>query len=128
VKKVEAIVAACKLDAIREQLVSRGCEGLVVTEVHSHGEDTGRAGIYRGSPYALDFAPKVKLEVVVADEHAILTAYTIIDAARAGRLEDGTVTIVPVEETIRIRTGERGPVALHSERPRAPRLARAANG
>ena len=112
-KKVEAIIAPSKLDAVRDSLMARGFEGLSVSEVAGCGHEPGRAGYYRGSPYDMDFHPKLKLEIVVRDEDAIPTAYVIRDAARAGRIGDGKIIILAVEDAIRVRTGEHGLRAIY---------------
>ena len=112
-KKVEAIIAPSKLDAVRDSLLARGISGLSVSEVLGHGHEPGRVAYYRGSPYDIDFHPKLKLEIVVRDEDAIPTAYVISDAARTGRVGDGKIMILTVEDAVRVRTGEHGVAAIH---------------
>ncbi len=124
-KKVEAIIAPFKLDAVRDSLVARGVEGISVSEVLGHGHQACRLGRYRGTAYSIDLHPKLKLEIVVRDEDAIPTAYTISDAARTGRVGDGKVMILPVHDAVRVRTGEHGLGAIcdHVEPPVAQRWA-----
>ena len=112
-KKVEAVITPGRLEAVRESLVARGVQGLSVTEVHGTGHEGRVTGCYRGARYDIDLHPKVKLEIVVRDEDAMPIAYAIVGAARTGRVGDGKVVIVPVEDAVRIRTGERGPAAVH---------------
>jgi nitrogen regulatory protein P-II 1 len=111
-KKVEATIAPYTLDTVRESLVARGVDGLSVCEVREGGYEAVRVDYYRGTAYEVDLHPKIKLEIVVCDEDAAATAYAIIDAARTGRAGGGYVTISPVEDAVRIRTGEHGPAAI----------------
>jgi len=113
-KKVEAIIAPSKLDAVRDSLVAQGVGGLSVSEVVGHGHEPHHVSRYRGTPYVVDLHPKVKLEIVVRDEDAIPIAYAIVDAARTGRVGDGKVMIVPVDDAVRVRTGEHGLRAIHT--------------
>ena len=119
-KKVEAIIAPSKLDAVRDSLAARGVNGLSVSEVAGCGHEPGRVGNYRGSPYDMDFHPKLKLEIVVRDEDAIPTAYVIRDAARTGRIGDGKIMILAVEDAIRVRTGEHGLGAIYDHEVEPP--------
>jgi nitrogen regulatory protein P-II 1 len=112
-KKVEAIIAPSELDAVRDSLVAHGVEGLSISEAGSYGREPYRVGRYRGTPYTVDLHPKIKLEIVVCDEDTLPTAYAIADAARTGRVDDGTLMIVPIEDAVRVRTGEHGPAAIH---------------
>jgi nitrogen regulatory protein P-II 1 len=112
-KKVEAIIVPSKLEAVRDSLLARGVKGLSMSEVLGHGHEPGRVGYYRGSPYDIDFHPKLKLELVVRDEDAIPMAYVISDAARTGRVGDGKIMILTVEDAVRVRTGEHGLAAIH---------------
>jgi nitrogen regulatory protein PII len=114
-KKVEAIITPSRLETVRESLVARGVQALSVTEVHGAGHEAKLAGCYRGTRYDIDLHPKVKLEIVVRDEDAMPIAYAIVAAARTGRVGDGKVVIVHVEHAVRIRTGERGPAAVHDQ-------------
>jgi nitrogen regulatory protein P-II 1 len=119
-KKVEAIIAPSKLDAVRDSLLSRGISGLSVSEVLGHGHEPGRVAYYRGSPYDIDFHPKLKVEIVVRDEDAIPTAYVVSDAARTGRVGDGKIMILAVEDAVRVRTGEHGLAAIFDHEVEPP--------
>jgi nitrogen regulatory protein P-II 1 len=112
VKKIEAIVKPFKLDDVREALGGVGVQGMTITEVKGFGRQKGHAETYRGAEYVVDFLPKVKIEVVVDDDvvHAVVEA--IENASRTGRIGDGKIFVYPVEEAIRIRTGERGSGAI----------------
>jgi nitrogen regulatory protein P-II 1 len=111
-KKVEAIIRPFKLDEVRDALEAADVHGMTVSEVKGYGRSGGRATIYPGAEYLVDFVPKIKLEIVVQDEqvHAVIDA--IADAAYTGDTGDGKIFVVAVEESVRIRTGERGPDAL----------------
>jgi nitrogen regulatory protein P-II 1 len=111
-KKVEAIIRPFKLDEVRDALERADVHGMTVSEVKGYGRSGGRATIYPGAEYLVDFVPKIKLEIVVQDEqvHAVIDAIT--DAAYTGDTGDGKIFVVAVEESVRIRTGERGPDAL----------------
>src|SRR5262249_1182423 len=122
-KKLEAIIVPSRLDAVRDSLLARGVNGRSVSEVMGHGHEPGQVAYYRGSPYDIDFHPKLKLEIVVRDEDAIPTAYVISDAARTGRVGDGRIMILAVEDAVRVRTGEHG-VAAISEHEVAPLVER----
>ncbi len=111
-KKVEAIIKPFKLDEVKEALSSVGVQGLTVSEVKGFGRQKGHTELYRGAEYVVDFLPKVKLEIIVSDELATQVAETIERAARTGRIGDGKIFILPIEEVVRIRTGERGSNAL----------------
>ena len=111
-KKVEAIIKPFKMEDVKEALLEAGIEGMTVTEVKGFGRQKGHTEIYRGSEYTVDFLPKVKFEVVVQDETASTVVQAIIKAARTGKIGDGKVFVLPIEETIRIRTEERGAAAL----------------
>jgi nitrogen regulatory protein P-II 1 len=119
-KKVEAIIAPPKLDAVRDALMARGFAGLSVSEVAGHGHEPDRVSYYRGSPYDIDFHPKLKLEIVVRDEDAIPTAYVVSDAARTGRVGDGKIMILAVEDAVRVRTGEHGLAAIFDHEVEPP--------
>ena len=112
-KKVEAVIAPSELDAVRDALVAHGVQGLSISQAGSYGREPYRVARYRGTPYTVDLHPKIKLEVVVCDEDAMPTAYAIVDAARTGRVDDGTLMILPIDDAIRVRTGEHGPAAIH---------------
>lgn len=107
-KKVEAIIKPFKLEEVKESLAEVGIQGMTVTEVKGFGRQKGHTEIYRGSEYTVDFLPKVKIEVVVADSEAENVAQAIVKAANTGKIGDGKVFITAVEEAIRIRTGESG--------------------
>jgi nitrogen regulatory protein P-II 1 len=107
-KKVEAIIKPFKLDEVKEGLSAIGVQGLTVSEVKGFGRQKGHTELYRGAEYVVDFLPKVKLEVIVRDEQVAEVIDAIEKAARTGRIGDGKIFVVPVEEVIRIRTGERG--------------------
>jgi nitrogen regulatory protein P-II 1 len=111
-KKVEAIIKPFKLDEVKEALSSIGIQGLTVSEVKGFGRQKGHTELYRGAEYVVDFLPKVKLEIIVADESANQVVETIERAARTGRIGDGKIFVMPMEEVVRIRTGERGASAL----------------
>ncbi len=111
-KKVEAIVKPFKLDEVKESLSEIGVQGMTVTEVKGFGRTGGKKEVYRGSAYVVDFVPKVKIEVVVADGMLRQVVDAISNAARTGRIGDGKIFVFPVEEVIRIRTGETGEAAL----------------
>jgi nitrogen regulatory protein P-II 1 len=107
-KKVEAIIKPFKLDEVKEGLSAVGVQGLTVSEVKGFGRQKGHTELYRGAEYVVDFLPKVKLEVIVRDEQVAEVIDAIEKAARTGRIGDGKIFVTPVEEVIRIRTGERG--------------------
>ncbi|MCS7263122.1 MAG: P-II family nitrogen regulator [Aquificaceae bacterium] len=111
-KKVEAIIKPFKLDEVKDALVEIGIGGMTVTEVRGFGQQKGHTEIYRGTEYVIDFLPKVKIEVVVRDEEVEKVVQTIMKAAQTGRVGDGKIFIIPVEDVIRIRTGERGEKAI----------------
>jgi nitrogen regulatory protein PII len=111
-KLIIAIVKPFKLEEVKEALSEIGIEGMTVTEVKGFGRQKGHTEIYRGSEYTVDFLPKVKIEIVVADEIVEKTADAIVKAAKTGKIGDGKVFVVPIEEAIRIRTDERGESAI----------------
>jgi nitrogen regulatory protein P-II 1 len=111
-KKVEAIIKPFKLDEVKESLSAVGSQGLTVTEVKGFGRQKGHTELYRGAEYVVDFLPKVKLEIIVPDEAVTQVVETIEKAARTGRIGDGKIFVLPVDEVVRIRTGERGTNAL----------------
>ena len=108
-KKIEAIIKPFKLDEVKEALQEAGIQGLSVTEVKGFGRQKGHTELYRGAEYVVDFLPKVKIEVVVADETAPAVIEAIRNAALTGRIGDGKIFVSQIEEAIRIRTGETGP-------------------
>ena len=111
-KKIEAIVKPFKLDEVREALSEVGVTGLTVTEVKGFGRQKGHTELYRGAEYVVDFLPKIKIEILVSDQQAGLAAETIISTAKTGRIGDGKLFVLPVEDAVRIRTGERGESAI----------------
>ena len=111
-KKIEAIIKPFKLDDVREILTEIGITGMTVSEVKGFGRQRGHTEVYRGAEYAVDFLPKVKIEVVLPDDQIERTVEAIIEAARSGKIGDGKIFVLPVEEVIRIRTGETGETAI----------------
>jgi nitrogen regulatory protein P-II 1 len=111
-KKVEAIIKPFKLDEVKEALQEVGVQGITISEVKGFGRQKGHTELYRGAEYVVDFLPKIKLEVVVADDKAPEVVAAIQKAAATGRIGDGKIFIIPIEEVVRIRTGETGPDAL----------------
>src|SRR5436190_1918051 len=111
-KKIEAIIKPFKLEEVKEALSAIGAEGMTVTEVKGFGRQKGHTEIYRGSEYTVDFLPKVKVEIAVADEEAAKTVDAIVKAAKTGKIGDGKVFVLPVDEVVRIRTDERGESAV----------------
>lgn len=107
-KKIEAIIKPFKLEDVKEALSDNGIKGLTVTEVKGFGRQKGHKELYRGAEYEIEFLPKLKLEIVVPDSEVETVVDAIVASARTGRLGDGKVFVQPVEEVIRIRTGERG--------------------
>ncbi len=111
-KKIEAIIKPFKLDDVREALSEAGVTGLTVTEVKGFGRQKGHTELYRGAEYVVDFLPKVKLEMVIADNLVDRCIDAITNVARTGKIGDGKIFVSPVTEVIRIRTGERGESAV----------------
>ncbi|MBK8857284.1 MAG: P-II family nitrogen regulator [Opitutaceae bacterium] len=111
-KLIIAIIKPFKLEEVKQGLAEIGVEGMTVTEVKGFGRQKGHTEIYRGSEYTVDFLPKVKVEVVVADELTGKTVDAIVKAAKTGKIGDGKVFVVPIEEAVRIRTDERGDTAV----------------
>jgi len=111
-KKVEAIIKPFKLDDAKQALGEIGVQGLSVSEVKGFGRQKGHSELYRGAEYVVDFLPKIKLEVVVPDEAVEKVTVALTRAARTGKIGDGKIFVLPVEESVRIRTGERGDAAL----------------
>ena len=111
-KKIEAIIKPFKLDEVREALSELGVNGLTVTEVKGFGRQKGHTELYRGAEYVVDFLPKVKVELVLADDLVDRAIDVIAQAARTGKIGDGKIFVYPVEQVIRIRTGETGKEAL----------------
>jgi len=111
-KLIVAIIKPFKLEDVKEALSAAGIEGMTVTEVKGFGRQKGHTEIYRGSEYTVDFLPKVKVEVAVADEVAGKAIDAIAKAAKTGKIGDGKIFVVPLEEVVRIRTDERGESAV----------------
>jgi nitrogen regulatory protein PII len=107
-----AIIKPFKLEEVKEALAEIGIEGMTVTEVKGFGRQKGHTEIYRGSEYTVDFLPKVKLEIAVSDDIASKTVDTIVKAAKTGKIGDGKVFVLPLEEVVRIRTDEHGDAAI----------------
>ena len=111
-KKVEAIIKPFKLDEVKDKLNALGVQGITVTEVRGFGRQKGHTELYRGAEYVVDFLPKIKMEIVLADSLAEDVVSAIAKAAQTGRIGDGKIFITNLEEAVRIRTGERGEDAI----------------
>lgn len=111
-KMVEAIIKPFKLDGVKEAFTKAGIQGMTVSEVKGFGRQRGHTELYRGAEYSADFLPKVKIQVLVPDERAGRVVEIITESARTGKIGDGKILVTPVEEVIRIRTGEKGPDAI----------------
>jgi len=111
-KKIEAIIKPYKVDQVKQALAEAGIEGMTVSEVKGFGRQKGHTELYRGAEYVVDFLPKVKVEILVSDDKVEQVIDTIVSAARSGQIGDGKIFVVPVNEAVRIRTGERGSAAL----------------
>ena len=111
-KKIEAIIKPFKLDDVKDALHDAGVSGLTVTEVKGFGRQKGHTELYRGAEYVIDFLPKVKVEVVVEDAQVDNVVEAIAAAARTGRIGDGKIFVIDVEQAVRIRTGDSGPDAI----------------
>ena len=111
-KKIEAIVRHFKLEEVKDALHAAGVRGMTVTEVRGFGRQKGHTETYRGAEYSVDFLPKVKIEVAVADDSAAKAVDTIAKAAKTGKIGDGKIFVLPLEEVVRIRTDERGEAAV----------------
>ncbi|MCX7565066.1 P-II family nitrogen regulator [Sulfitobacter sp. F26169L] len=111
-KKIEAIIKPFKLDEVKEALQDVGVQGLSVIEVKGFGRQKGHTELYRGAEYVVDFLPKVKVEIVLDDDQVDAAIEAIVNAAKTGKIGDGKIFVSPVEQTIRIRTGEAGSDAL----------------
>jgi len=112
VKKIEAIIKPFKLDEVKDKLNDIGVHGLTVTEVKGFGRQKGHTELYRGAEYVVDFLPKIKLEIIVAEDIVEDVVNAITQSAHTGRIGDGKIFVIPVEEVVRIRTGERGDAAI----------------
>jgi nitrogen regulatory protein P-II 1 len=111
-KKIEAIIKPFKLDDVKEALAKLGVQGMTISEVKGFGRQKGHTELYRGAEYVVDFLPKVKIEVLLDDSQAAAVTEAIITTAHTGRIGDGKIFIMPVDDAVRIRTGERGPQAV----------------
>ncbi len=111
-KKIEAIIKPFKLDDVREAVAETGITGMTVTEVKGFGRQKGHTELYRGAEYVVDFLPKMRVEVVVPDERVEAVVEAVVKAANTGKIGDGKVFVTPVEQAIRIRTGDDGEQAL----------------
>ena len=111
-KKIEAIIKPFKLEEVKDALSEVGIEGMTVSEVKGFGRQKGHTEIYRGSEYTVDFLPKIKLEVVISDDHLDVAVAAIVKAAKTGKIGDGKVFVSNVEEAVRIRTEEKGQAAV----------------
>ena len=111
-KLITAIIKPFKLEEVKEALSQIGIQGMTVSEVKGFGRQKGHTEIYRGSEYTVDFLPKVKLEIAVLDDQVAKAVAVIVKAAKTGKIGDGKVFVLPLEETVRIRTDERGDAAV----------------
>jgi len=111
-KKIEAIIKPFKIEEVKAALSEMGIEGMTVTEVKGFGRQKGHTEIYRGSEYTVDFLPKIKVEIVLADSAVEAAISAIVEAAKTGKIGDGKVFVLPVENAIRIRTSETGDQAV----------------
>jgi nitrogen regulatory protein P-II 1 len=111
-KKIEAIIKPFKLDELKEAMTAIGVQGMTVSEVKGFGRQKGHTEVYRGAEYVVDFIPKVKVEIVVATEIADKVVKTIMESVKTGKIGDGKIFVLPVDEVCRIRTGERGQEAI----------------
>ena len=111
-KKIEAIIKPFKLDEVKEALNEIGIKGITFSEVKGFGRQKGHTELYRGTEYVVDFLPKIKMEIVVKEDMVAKVVETIVNAARTGRIGDGKVFVLSVDEVVRIRTGERGEEAI----------------
>ena len=111
-KTIEAIIKPFKLDEVKEALSEIGIQGITVVEVKGFGRQKGHTELYRGAEYVVDFLPKIKLQVVVTDDQVENVIEAVMKAANTGRIGDGKIFVMPIEEAIRIRTGERGADAI----------------
>lgn len=111
-KKIEAIIKPFKLDDVREALTDIGVNGMTVSEVKGFGRQKGHTEVYRGAEYAVDFLPKIRIEIILPDDLVDAAIETIVQAARSGKIGDGKIFVLPVERVIRIRTGEENENAL----------------
>ena len=111
-KKIEAIIKPFKLDDVKESLNEIGIQGMTISEVKGYGRQKGHKEIYRGAEYVVDFVPKIKIEIIVGKDRAEEVVKTICKAANTEKIGDGKIFVLPVDEVVRVRTGERGVEAL----------------
>jgi nitrogen regulatory protein P-II 1 len=111
-KKIEAVIKPFKLDEVKEALHEIGVQGMTVTEVKGFGRQKGHTELYRGAEYVVDFLPKIKIEIAISDDLADKVVEAIAGAANTGRIGDGKIFVLSIEQAVRIRTGERGDEAL----------------
>jgi nitrogen regulatory protein P-II 1 len=111
-KKIEAIIKPFKLDEVKDAISELGIQGMTVSEVKGFGRQKGHTEIYRGAEYVVDFLPKIKIELVIKDEDVAKVIDAIVGAAKTGRIGDGKIFVIPLEEVVRIRTGETGENAI----------------
>ena len=111
-KKIEAIIKPFKLDEVKDALNGIGIKGMTVSEVKGYGRQKGHTEIYRGAEYVVDFIPKIRLDIIVEDDMVDQVINTIIDKARTGKIGDGKIFVTPVEQVVRIRTGETDEAAV----------------
>ncbi|HIQ25545.1 MAG TPA: P-II family nitrogen regulator [Persephonella sp.] len=111
-KKIEAIIKPFKLDEVKEAISELGNFGMTISEVKGFGRQKGHTELYRGAEYVIDFLPKIKIEIVIDDDMVEKVVEVISESARTGKVGDGKIFIIPIDDAIRIRTGERGEVAL----------------
>ncbi len=111
-KKIEAIIKPFKLDEVKEALNNIGIQGMTISEVKGYGRQKGHKEIYRGAEYVVDFIPKIKIEIVVDSDRAGQVVDTLLASAKTGKIGDGKIFVIPIEEAIRVRTGEKGGDAI----------------
>jgi len=111
-KQITAIIKPFKLDDVRDALHDIGIHGMTVTEVKGYGRQKGHTEMYRGAEYVVDFLPKLKLEIAIDDDQVDNAIEAVVSAAQTGKIGDGKIFVTPIEQTVRIRTGETGPAAL----------------
>jgi len=111
-KKIEAIIKPFKLDDVKEALNQIGVQGMTISDVKGYGRQKGHKEIYRGAEYVVDFIPKIKVEIVIEDDRVEKVMQTIQDAANTGKIGDGKIFVLAIEEAVRVRTGERGKDAI----------------
>ncbi len=111
-KKIEAIIKPFKLDEVKDKLNEIGAKGITVSEVRGFGRQKGHTELYRGAEYVVDFLPKIKMEIIVSDSQVEDVINAIVQAAQTGRIGDGKIFVIDLQDTVRIRTGERGEDAI----------------